>query len=180
MSAATNPNTTPCCGCGKTCYPPYRQDGFGLIVCSDCAGEPEKPISEMTREEVRAELEKNGLLKSTEWFSARILPMLLEDKRLRESLAAKDAEIDRLEQKLQAANDEIVTRGIEIERVLRALAAKDAEIEQLKGLLQEWLAAYLEEFGELDPTCLDRLDRAYLATFAAVRAVQEEKPCPGN
>jgi len=60
------------------------------------------------------------------------------------------------------------------------LLPENAEIERLKGLLQEWLAAYLEEFGEPDPAYLDRLDRAYLATFAAVRAVQEEKPCPGN
>lgn len=74
--------------------------------------------------------------------------------------------IDALAEKLREANDEILTRG--------------AKIERLKALLREWLAAYLEDYGEPDPTTyLYRLDRVYLATkdvLAAVRAVQEEKP----
>lgn len=86
----------------------YCPAGEGGEMCVGASGDA-KPISEMSREEVRAELEKAGLLKSTEWFNARILPVLLEDKRLRQALAMKDAEIEWLKEQLR--NDPNGERG---------------------------------------------------------------------
>jgi cell division protein FtsB len=71
----------------------YCPAGEGGEPCVGVLSKADKPIDEMTRDEVRAELEQQGLLKSTDWFNRRILPVLLEDKRLREALAEKDKQI---------------------------------------------------------------------------------------
>jgi hypothetical protein len=104
-----------------------------------------KPISDMTREEVRDELEKEGLLKSTEWFNARILPMLLEDLRLRKALAAANEQIAKLEHDYAVSesladeeSDEFAGECIKYQEQIAKLQAENEDLraqEKPKGLI---------------------------------------------
>lgn len=107
----------------------YCPCGEGGEPCIGVPSENNKPISQMTREEVRAELEKEGLLKSTEWFNTRILPMLLEDTQLRKTLNNAKAEIERLESELSCSKDTVLAA----DNVIMSLQAR---IEKLERLLQ--------------------------------------------
>ena len=118
-----------------------------------------KPFSEMSREEVRDELDRLGLLKSTEWFNNRIVPMLLEDKRLRETLAAKEAELA-----------EAVQQAVEKERerwypIVDAYDAVRAAVADMKNQPGNTTSQVCLRWRELEVA---------LSTLAAVREAQQK------